>query len=100
MTQTRNAAVEALMGALLLGCASIVAAQAPARGLAAPASATHAPAAQAPPTQTSAARKPGEYALTPDSLPQPGVPRGKLEGPFEFHSRIFAGTVRRYWIFV
>src|SRR5579862_944911 len=27
------------------------------------------------------ARKPGEYALGPDSLPQPGVPKGKLEGP-------------------
>ena len=45
-------------------------------------------------------RHAGEYALSADSLPQPGVPRGRLEGPFEFHSRIFAGTVRRYWIFV
>ena len=36
----------------------------------------------------------------PDSLPQKGVPEGKLEGPFEFHSRIFKDTVRRYWIFV
>jgi enterochelin esterase-like enzyme len=50
--------------------------------------------------QSPTARQPGEYALTPDSLPQPGVPRGHLEGPIEFHSRIFAGTVRRYWIFV
>ena len=24
----------------------------------------------------------------------------RLEGPLEFHSRIFSGTVRRYWIFV
>lgn len=40
------------------------------------------------------------YSLTADSLPQAGVPRGTLEGPFEFKSRIFAGTVRRYWIFV
>jgi Putative esterase len=29
-----------------------------------------------------------------------GVPRGRLDGPFEFHSRVFAGTVRRYWVFV
>jgi enterochelin esterase family protein len=64
------------MGALLLVCASLAAAQTP--------------AAQASATQISAARKPGEYALTPDSLPQPGVPRGQLEGPFEFHSHIFA----------
>ena len=40
------------------------------------------------------------YTLTADSLPQPGVPRGKLEGPFELRSDIIAGTVRRYWIFV
>jgi enterochelin esterase family protein len=45
-------------------------------------------------------RKPGEYALGPDSLPQEGVPRGKLEGPFLFQSQIFTNTVRRYWIFV
>ena len=46
------------------------------------------------------ARKPGDYPLGPDSLPQAGVPTGRLEGPFEFHSRIITGTVRRYWIFV
>ncbi len=43
---------------------------------------------------------PVRYELTPDSLPQPGVPRGRLEGPFEFKSKVIAGTVRRYWIFV
>jgi poly(3-hydroxybutyrate) depolymerase len=41
-----------------------------------------------------------EYTLTPDSLEQPNVPRGKLEGPFEYHSKIISGTVRRYWIYV
>ncbi|HVV28742.1 MAG TPA: alpha/beta hydrolase-fold protein [Rhizomicrobium sp.] len=46
------------------------------------------------------ARKPGEYPLTADSLPQPGIAHGRLEGPFEFHSNIIAGTVRRYWIYV
>ena len=40
------------------------------------------------------------YELTADSLVQDGVPRGRLEGPFEFKSKIFPGTVRRYWIFV
>jgi enterochelin esterase family protein len=45
-------------------------------------------------------RRPGDYTLGPDSLPQAGVPRGRLEGPLEFHSKIFAGTVRRYWVFV
>jgi enterochelin esterase family protein len=40
------------------------------------------------------------YSPGPDSLPKPGVPKGRLEGPFEFRSRILAGTVRRYWVFV
>ncbi|MEO3692509.1 alpha/beta hydrolase [Roseateles paludis] len=61
-------------GLVLLGCASPASAQAP--------------------------RKPGDYPLTADSLPQPGVPKGRLEGPFEFKSRAIPGTVRRYWVYV
>ena len=38
--------------------------------------------------------------LGPESFPQEGVPKGRLEGPFEFHSKIIEGTVRRYWVFV
>jgi len=66
----------ALLGILLLTCACAAAAQ------------------------PATARRPGEYPLTADSMPQAGVPPGRLEGPLEFHSRIFPGTVRRYWIFV
>jgi hypothetical protein len=47
-----------------------------------------------------AMRRPGEYPLMPDSLKQAGVPEGRLEGPFEFHSSIIAGTVRQYWVYV
>jgi len=47
-----------------------------------------------------AAREPGAYTLGPDSLPQPGVPKGRLEGPIAFKSRVLAGTVRRYWVYV
>ena len=56
----------------------------------------------AAPDQTPSAteRKPGDYPLGPDSLPKTGVPRGRLEGPFEFRSQVLAGTVRRYWVFV
>lgn len=50
--------------------------------------------------QGEAGRKPGDYPLGPDSLPKPGVPKGRLEGPFEFRSQVLAGTVRRYWVFV
>lgn len=38
--------------------------------------------------------------LTPDHLPQEGVPKGRLEGPFGFYSTVFDNTVRRYWVFV
>jgi hypothetical protein len=66
-----------LLLALLLGAASVTAQEAP-----------------------SSPRKPGEYTHGPDSLPQPGVPKGRLDGPFEWNSRIIPGTVRRYWIWV
>lgn len=40
------------------------------------------------------------YPLVGDSLPQEGVPKGKLEGPFLFHSQIIEDTVRKYWVYV
>lgn len=40
------------------------------------------------------------YPLGPDSLPQDGVPKGKLEGPHLFHSEIIEDTVRKYWVYV
>jgi len=49
---------------------------------------------------TGSAQAPVKYALTQESLAQPQVAHGKLEGPFEFHSQVFAGTVRRYWVYV
>src|SRR5688572_15768238 len=50
-------------------------------------------AAQAP-------RQPGQYALGPDSLPQEGVPKGRLEGPTLFRSKIIGNTTRQYWVYV
>jgi enterochelin esterase family protein len=47
-----------------------------------------------------AMRRPGEYPVSAEALPQEGIPKGRLEGPFEFRSSIIPGTVRRYWIFV
>jgi enterochelin esterase-like enzyme len=39
--------------------------------------------------------------MTGLALAQPPAPlQGRLEGPFDYHSRIFSGTVRQYWIFV
>jgi enterochelin esterase-like enzyme/sugar lactone lactonase YvrE len=50
------------------------------------------PAAPTPP--------PEPYQLGPDSQVQPGVPKGRVEGPFEWRSKIFGGTVRQYWVYV
>lgn len=52
-----------------------------------------------PSTPAQAIAKP-VYKLSPDSLPQEGTPKGKLEGPFLFKSKILANTVRHYWVFV
>jgi enterochelin esterase-like enzyme len=46
------------------------------------------------------ARGADDYTLGPDSMPQAGVPKGRVEGPFVFKSRIFRNTVRQYWIYV
>ena len=54
----------------------------------------------AAPALAQTARQPGDYSLTADSLVQPGVAHGALEGPIEFHSWVFAGTARRYWVYV
>jgi len=40
------------------------------------------------------------YKLGPDSLPQPGVPQGRIIGPETLPSRIFTNTTRHYWIYV
>ena len=53
------------------------------------------PERSGPPQRASA-----QYKTDPDSLPQEGVPRGKLEGPFLFRSRIITNTVRKYWVYV
>lgn len=49
---------------------------------------------------TPPSRVPDTYPLGPDSQPQPGVPKGRVEGPFVWKSTIFANTVRQYWIYV
>ncbi len=58
--------------------------------------------AQQNPQPATATNRPAgvTYELGPDSLPQPGVPKGKLEGPFLFKSQIITNTVRRYWVYV
>jgi len=40
------------------------------------------------------------YHLGPDSLPQDGVPKGKLIGPTTLPSHVFPGTQHTYWVYV
>jgi enterochelin esterase family protein len=40
------------------------------------------------------------YHLGPDSMAQPGVPRGKVTGPETLASEVFTNTTRHYWVYV
>lgn len=40
------------------------------------------------------------YKLGPDSMPQSGVPQGRVIGPETLPSNIFTNTTRHYWIYV
>ena len=46
------------------------------------------------------ARVPDTYPPGPDSQPQAGVPKGRVEGPLVWKSTIFRNTIRQYWIYV
>jgi enterochelin esterase family protein len=41
-----------------------------------------------------------DYVLGPDSQPQAGVPKGRVEGPLVWKSEVFPNTFRRYWIYI
>src|SRR6202142_1232126 len=40
------------------------------------------------------------YSLGPDSLPQAGVPKGEIRGPFTLPSNAYPGTLHTYWVYV
>ncbi|HZR58476.1 MAG TPA: alpha/beta hydrolase-fold protein [Terriglobales bacterium] len=40
------------------------------------------------------------YHLGPDSLPQEGVPKGEIRGPFTLPSQAYPGTQHTYWVYV
>ncbi|HXE12944.1 MAG TPA: alpha/beta hydrolase-fold protein [Bryobacteraceae bacterium] len=40
------------------------------------------------------------YHLGPDSLPEPGVPKGTIKGPFHLPSNAYPGTQHTYWVYV
>ena len=47
-----------------------------------------------------AAPQDDQYVLGPDSLPKDGVPHGKVVAMEPWHSKIFEGTVRDWWVYV
>ena len=40
------------------------------------------------------------YKLGPDSLPQDGVPKGEVKGPFTLPSEAYPGTQHTFWVYV
>jgi enterochelin esterase-like enzyme len=41
-----------------------------------------------------------QYRLGPDSLPQDGVPKGGIRGPYHIQSSAYPGTQHTYWVYV
>jgi enterochelin esterase-like enzyme len=41
-----------------------------------------------------------QFRLGPDSLPQEGVPKGEIKGPFTLPSQAYPGTQHTYWVYV
>jgi enterochelin esterase-like enzyme len=59
--------------------------------------------AQAAPVQAVQAQGPNPdmyYKLGPDSLPQDGVPKGEIKGPFTLPSKAYPGTQHTYFVYV
>jgi enterochelin esterase-like enzyme len=68
---------------------------------------TAAALAQTPTTQSTSAPPEAlatntdiHYKLAPDALPQQGVPKGEITGPFTLPSKAYPGTQHTYWIYV
>ena len=58
---------------------------------------------QVTPQVTTAPQAPSpnsQYRLGPDSMPQEGVPKGEIRGPFTLPSAAYPGTQHTYWVYV
>ena len=55
--------------------------------------------AQAPPMPAGPSPN-SQYRLGPDSMPQEGVPKGEIRGPFTLPSQAYPGTQHTYWVYV
>jgi enterochelin esterase family protein len=85
------------IAAAFAGTAIIAIAQSPAQ---------QAPAAPAPPAKKKGPPMPpgpnpnSQYRLGPDSMPQEGVPKGEIRGPFTLPCNVYPGTQHTYWVYV
>ena len=55
---------------------------------------------QVPPPQPPGPSPNSQYRLGPDSMPQEGVPKGEIRGPFTLPSKVYPGTQHTYWVYV
>ena len=53
-----------------------------------------------PPAPAPAPNPDSQYRLGPDSLPQEGVPKGEIRGPFTLPCQAYPGTQHTYWVYV
>ena len=51
-------------------------------------------------TEAPPANPDAHYHLGPDSLPEDGVPKGEVRGPFNLPSHAYPGTSHTYWVYV
>ena len=57
-------------------------------------------AAAQPPAPPARPNPDSQYRLGPDSLPQEGVPKGEIKGPFTLPCAVYPGTQHTYWVYV
>jgi enterochelin esterase-like enzyme len=62
--------------------------------------ATPAPGVVAQPPMPPGPNPNSQYRLGPDSLPQEGVPKGEIRGPYILPSNAYPGTQHTYWVYV
>ncbi|MEP6714373.1 MAG: alpha/beta hydrolase-fold protein [Terriglobia bacterium] len=86
----------------IAGAAVVALAQAPpaAAPAAQPGAGRQGGGGRAPQFPAGTANPNSQYRLGPDSLPQDGVPKGQIEGPFHIQSQAYPGTQHTYWVYV
>jgi enterochelin esterase-like enzyme len=89
-----------LLALLLAGVPASAVAQQPATAAPAPPPTAAAPAQAAAPAAPAGPNTDAQYRLGPDSLPQDGVPKGEVRGPFVIPSQAYPGTQHTYWVYV